>query len=115
MKLAIIGVGNVGSALASATVRAGHDVVLAAAHPEHAQEVAQKVGAGAAATAREAVQDADAVILAVPYSAARDVMMDLGELVDGLTVIDVTNPLDESYSDLATDLSATEELQVFAP
>ena len=37
MKIAIIGSGNVGKALAGLFVRAGHGVTLSAAHPEHAR------------------------------------------------------------------------------
>ena len=66
MKIAIIGAGNVGKALATSFTRAGHEVTVAANHPEHAKEIAASVGAEAAPTSSSAVIDADLVILAVP-------------------------------------------------
>ena len=41
MRVAIIGVGNVGKALGSAAVAAGHSVVLTASDPAHAVAAAQ--------------------------------------------------------------------------
>ena len=38
MKVAIIGSGNVGKALAGSATRAGHKVTLAANNPAHAEE-----------------------------------------------------------------------------
>jgi predicted dinucleotide-binding enzyme len=36
MKVAIIGAGNVGKALAKSSIRGGHTVTMSAAHPENA-------------------------------------------------------------------------------
>lgn len=71
MNIAIIGAGNVGKALATSIVKAGHTVTLSASDPSHAQESAQATGARAAASNREAVQGADLVILAVPLPDAQ--------------------------------------------
>ena len=59
MKIAIIGAGNVGKALATSSVRAGHHVTLSAANPAHAAEAAQATGANAATSNVEAVKDAE--------------------------------------------------------
>ena len=37
MKVAIVGAGNVGKALGSSLTRAGHEVIITASNPEHAQ------------------------------------------------------------------------------
>jgi predicted dinucleotide-binding enzyme len=78
MRIAIIGSGNVGKALATSAVRAGHAVTIASADPE-----------GATAAAR--AEGADAVILAVPSDALAAVVGELGATLDGVVVIDVTN------------------------
>src|SRR5437867_3128747 len=52
MKIAIIGSGNVGQALTKSLRKAGHEVVVASEHPEHAREVASQLGVAA--------EDADA-------------------------------------------------------
>ncbi|MCC6622298.1 MAG: NADPH-dependent F420 reductase [Deltaproteobacteria bacterium] len=115
MKVAIIGVGNVGSALAKATITAGHEVALHADHHESVLAAAHKTGARAASSARDAVEGAELVVLAVPYGALRSVVSDLGSSIDGKIVIDVTNPLNASYTGLDTETSAAEEVQAAAP
>ena len=117
MKVAIIGAGNVGKALATSITRAGHEVTLSASSPESAQDAAAEVGAQAAATNTDAVRGAELVILAVPFvGVGADVAAELRDAVDGKTIIDVTNPLKADYSGLATDgTSAAEEFQKLLP
>jgi 8-hydroxy-5-deazaflavin:NADPH oxidoreductase len=116
MKIAIIGAGNVGGGLAAAAATAGLDVVVSASDPASAAKTAASTGATAAATNAEAVQGADAVVLAVPHSAVARVVADLAEALDGKTVVDATNPLNDSYTGLTTSgTSAAEALQQQAP
>jgi predicted dinucleotide-binding enzyme len=115
MKVAIIGVGNVGGALASAAIAANHEVTVYAEHRESVLVAAEKTGARPAASARDAVEGAEIVILAVPYGSLRSVLADLGSSVDGKIVVDVTNPLNPTYTGLASPTSAAEEVQSLAP
>src|SRR5947208_5963612 len=78
MQIAIIGAGNVGRALASSLTRAGHDVTVSAAHPEHAREAASQTGAKAVSTNAEAVSAADLVVLAVPATALDNLAGEIG-------------------------------------
>jgi hypothetical protein len=91
MKVAIIGAGNVGKALTSSFTGAGHDVTIAAAHPDHARAAAASLGANAATTSRQAVADADLVVLAVPVAALDSVAREIGDDIAGKTVVDVSN------------------------
>lgn len=113
MKVAIIGAGNVGKALATSIARAGHDVTIAARHADHARRAAQETGATPADSNAAAVGDAEVVILAVPYvEAGEEVANDIRDAVGGRTVIDATNPVKPDYSGLAVDsTSAAEEFQ----
>lgn len=116
MKIAIIGSGNVGGALAAASTEAGHSVVLSAAHPDKAREVAATAGARAAASNAEAVEGADLVVLAVPAGAVAAIVDEIGSSLTGAVVVDATNPLNDSYSDLTTSgVSAAEQLQQQIP
>lgn len=115
MHIAIIGAGNVGTALGQAAVGAGHTVTLSAQDPQHAEQVAAEIGATAASGNTEAVNGAELIVLAVPYPALSGVVHELDPVLGGRTVIDVTNPLDETYTDLATDTSAGEEVQAEVP
>jgi predicted dinucleotide-binding enzyme len=76
VRTAIIGVGNVGCALARAFTTAGHVVVLSARTPGHAEKVADELKVAAAGSNREAVRDADLVVLAVPANAVATVLED---------------------------------------
>ena len=93
MKIGIIGAGNVGQALATASVSAGHTVRISSSKVEGAQSTASQVGAGAqvAASNREAVADAEIVILAVPFGAISGIVAEIGSDLDGKIVVDVTN------------------------
>jgi NADPH-dependent F420 reductase len=103
MDIAIIGTGNVGRALASSLTRAGHHVTLAARDEARTRAVAAEVGADAGASARDVVLSSDAVILAVPFAAASQVLDEIAPVASGKVVIDATNPLNADYSGLATE------------
>jgi len=112
MRIAVIGAGNVGSAIARATSAAGHTIVVAALQPKHAQKVADAVGGQVAPSNAAAVEAADIVVLAVPYGAVETVADEISALVAGKIVIDVTNPLRPDLSGLAvTDRSAAEVIR----
>lgn len=113
MKVTIIGAGNVGTALGTSISRAGHEVTIAAKHPEHARQAAQEIGAAVADSNGSAVADAELVILAVPFVAGTDEVTDeIRDGVAGKTVVDVTNPVKPDYSGLVTEgTSAAEEFQ----
>jgi NADPH-dependent F420 reductase len=91
MNVAIIGAGNVGRALANAATKAGHQVVITARTPEHAQAVASETGAQFAAGNSEAASTAEVVILAVPATSAEAVANEIRGVVPGKTVVDVSN------------------------
>jgi 8-hydroxy-5-deazaflavin:NADPH oxidoreductase len=91
MKVAIIGAGNVGTALATALTRAGHDVVISARDPQHAAAAATATGATSAASNPAAVDGADVVIAAVPAAALPALADELAEALEGTPIVDVTN------------------------
>jgi 8-hydroxy-5-deazaflavin:NADPH oxidoreductase len=116
MRIAILGAGNVGGGLAAAAVRAGHDVVISASKPESAESRASYTGATAARSNADAVRGADVVVLAVPHSAVAGIVAELGEALNGAIVVDATNPLNDTYTDLVTaGTSAAENLQQQLP
>jgi len=100
MRVAIIGAGNVGKALGTAATAAGHSVVIAASDPAHAAAAAESAGAIAAASNVDAVEGADLVVLAVPGSAVSAVAAEIADAVGTGIVVDATNPLNATYTDL---------------
>jgi NADPH-dependent F420 reductase len=116
MRIAIIGAGTVGRGLAQAAAGCGHDVVITARHVDHAAKVAADVGGRAAASAVEAVDGAEMVVLAVPSRAIADVTDEIRNYVEGAIVIDPTNPLEPDLSGvLEARLSVAEEIAILLP
>jgi len=107
MKVAIIGSGNVGKALARSGVKAGHEVTLSATSPEKAAESAKETGAKAAGSNQEAVKGADLVIVAVPYDKLGEVFRGLGTAVDGKIVVDATNHINTQNPERFSTASPT--------
>jgi NADPH-dependent F420 reductase len=94
MDIAMIGAGNVGSALASSFTKAGHSVTITATTREKAERVAQETGARAGGSNREAAAAAEVVILAIPDDAVDEVVGELAGTLDGKVVVDTTNRYD---------------------
>lgn len=116
MKIAVLGAGNVGAGLASAAVAAGHHVTITASTPAKAAEVAASTGATAAESNAAAVAGADLVVLAVPHGAAAAVAGEIAGPAAGVPVVDATNPLNATYSDLVIEGdSAAADLQALIP
>jgi NADPH-dependent F420 reductase len=116
MDIAIIGTGNVGRALASAAVRADHNVVLSAAHPESARTVAEEIGARAADSNRAAVESAEVVVLAVPAPSVAPVFDEVFKFLEGKIIVDVTNPMTpDAYGPALEGGSGAELIQSLAP
>jgi hypothetical protein len=102
MNIAIIGAGNVGSALAKAWTARGHKVRLGI-HDQHDQKIAPllaSLGPSASAhTNAAAAQGSDVVVLATPWPAAKAAIESCGPLQSKI-IIDCTNPLRPDLSDL---------------
>ncbi len=118
--IAMIGTGEVASALGPRFAELGHEVVYGSRSPDSpdVQELVGATGDGAsAALPRDAAAQADIVVLAVPWNAAEEVALGLGDLT-GKIVIDPVNPRivgDEGYRDYPTYTSSAERIQNLAP
>jgi predicted dinucleotide-binding enzyme len=96
---AIIGVGNIGGALAQHLVGGGESVVLAAKDKSRPEALAQELGPLArAASVEDAIADADVVVFAVWLDTIKELIAKDARLLDGKVVVDPSNPLgfDES-------------------
>jgi len=92
MKIGIIGAGHIGSALAVRLVSLGHSVRIANSRgPETLGDVAQKTGA-TPATAHEAAQHGDLLVVTIPLKNIPDLPKDLFASVPAsVPVVDTSN------------------------
>jgi predicted dinucleotide-binding enzyme len=102
MRIAIVGKGHVGNAIASGVERLGHEVRFGHRDPNETVEAATKWG--------------ELIVLAVPYHQMKSAANEIGSRGDGKTLIDTTNPVGPN-GELAAGCttSASEELQHLLP
>ena len=92
MTIAVIGVGNIGEAIAGNIAAGGTQVRLAARNLEHAQEVATRIGDNAHAGAVEDVlQESDTIVLPIPYTTIQEFVTTHRDALAGKVVIDTSN------------------------
>jgi 8-hydroxy-5-deazaflavin:NADPH oxidoreductase len=91
---AIIGVGNLGSALARHLAAGDEPVVLAATDEAHARTLADELGPNAsAASVEDAIASADVVVLAIWLEQARELVPARTRLLENKVVVDPSNPI----------------------
>lgn len=118
--VAMIGTGEVGSALGRRLAELGHTVVYGSREPgrDDVLQLVAATGHGAvAATQAAAARDADIVVLAVPWEVVEPLTQSLGDL-SGRIVIDPTNPrttAPDGFRDYAFEGSNAERIQAVAP
>ncbi|AZL58730.1 dinucleotide-binding enzyme [Tabrizicola piscis] len=96
MRIAIIGTGNVGGAVARGLKSKGHYLVLGARDPAGSRVSALAAATGAStALPADAARGADIVVLALPWDAAEAAVAALGDLT-GKVVVDCMNPIGRS-------------------
>src|SRR5262245_39717422 len=105
MKVAIIGAGNVGTALATSIARAGHEVIITSRDPKEAADTAAATGARVVDTNAAASAAGDIVIPAVGFDQLSEVAEEIAEPAAGKPVIDVSNRM--SFGEAGPDMDTT--------
>jgi len=118
--VAIIGTGDLGDSFGARLAALGYPVVYGSRTPDSdkAQGVVEATGYGATVTTnREAAQQGDVVILALPWPAMRQIATSLGDL-SGKIVLDPSIPWvqgDDGYPDSLALPSSAELIQEWNP
>ncbi len=118
MNITIIGSGHMARGIGTRLLSGGHSVTFLDRDPSKAKALANeltsktKKGAAARGEALGSPVKDEIVVLAIPYGAAGEVIERLDKQLDGKIIIDITNPLNATYSGLATapGTSAAEEI-----
>lgn len=120
-RITVLGTGMMGSALGPRLAAAGHVITYGTRNPKagYVAAVLERTGAGATALPHaEAVEDADIVIVAVPWRAVASLVEPLRDGLAGKTVIDITNAIENAEDGLPmlmVETSAAEMLQAQLP
>jgi len=95
MTTAIIGTGGIGSVIARQLASGGETLRLSSADHESARTLAAQIGRGAVVAAgnRDALQGADAVVLALRFTVLKGVIDEIADPLTGRLVVVPSNPL----------------------
>jgi 8-hydroxy-5-deazaflavin:NADPH oxidoreductase len=123
MTVSIIGAGKMGRGIGHRLVAGGHDVTIVDRDPEEAEQLIEELRGAAegSATVEAAGPGAElrgvVVILAVYYPGSLEIAREVGDKLAGKDVVDIANPLNETFDGLATapGTSAAEEVAASAP
>jgi 8-hydroxy-5-deazaflavin:NADPH oxidoreductase len=118
MKIAFIGVGNVGAPLADRLQKLDHQVVIAARDPQ-SQTVQTALNQNPSLLVEsplDAVKSSDVVFLVTPFSAIESALTPLRTALSGKILVDCINPIGANLSHaLQSRLSSSEIIQQLVP
>src|SRR5207302_8775296 len=108
MRVGILGSGLMGGKLGTLFARAGHEVMFSYSRSKaKLNKLAKEAGRNArAGTPREAVQDAEVVLLAVHWSRVDDVLSQAGDL-SGKVIVTCSLPMNDDNTELVVAHSSS--------
>lgn len=116
MKLAFIGIGNVGFALANNLEKKGHGIYIGNndEDSESVREALKQNPSFKVKKVQEAIDEAEMVFLATPFNANEEILKNLR--FNGNPLVDCTNPVGSGISHgLKSEISGSEKVQEWAP
>jgi hypothetical protein len=118
MKIAFLGVGQVGAPLADRLQNLGHAVTIAARDPQSqtVQAALQRNPALTVQSPLDAVAAAEVVFLATPFGAIEPALTPLQSVLAGKVLVDCTNPVGAGFTHgLHSQRSGSETVQQLVP
>jgi 8-hydroxy-5-deazaflavin:NADPH oxidoreductase len=123
MQVTVIGAGNMGRGIGHRLVAGGHDVTIVDRDLQEAGRLAKELRAAAQSGATVEADGptselrGEVVVLAVYYPGALELARELGDRLAGKVVVDISNPLNQTFDALATPpgTSAAEEVAATVP
>jgi 8-hydroxy-5-deazaflavin:NADPH oxidoreductase len=118
MKIAFIGVGNVGAPLADRLQQLGHQVIIAARDSQSpkVQAAINRNSNLLVQSPLEAVTASDVVFIATPFSAIESALTPLKSALSNKILVDCTNPVGANLThSLQSKISGSETIQQLVP
>jgi 8-hydroxy-5-deazaflavin:NADPH oxidoreductase len=100
--ISFIGLGGMARAIAARAVQGGNAVEVTGRDAAKARDLAAALGGGTTAGTFGAAPAGDIVILAVPYTAAAQVLARYGDALAGKVIIDISNTFNADATGLVT-------------
>jgi 8-hydroxy-5-deazaflavin:NADPH oxidoreductase len=109
MSIGIVGAGNMGRSIATQLGKTGERVVLTDRDLTKAEGAVAEIGAGngVGAAGMDDALASEVVVLALWYPVTIEFAGEHADELEGKIVVDISNPLDESWTRLATDPSTS--------
>jgi len=93
-KVAIVGLGNIGTAIAANLVKGNRPVIVADRNIEKAKELAQQLGSLAQPMEiPAAIKEADIIVLAIWFDAVKEMLHIYATELQGKIIVDPSNPI----------------------
>lgn len=93
-KVAVIGLGNIGKAIAGDLINNSHEVIVASRNNEESADFAQQSnGFAQSMDIDQAINAADIVIPAIWFGAFKEFFNDHGDILKNKIIVDVSNPI----------------------
>ncbi|PTT22546.1 NADP oxidoreductase coenzyme F420-dependent [Chryseobacterium sp. HMWF028] len=93
-KVAVIGLGNIGKAIAGDLINNGHEVIVASRNNEESADFAIKSnGLAQSMDIEQAIYTADIIIPAIWFGAFKEFFNDHGAILKNKIIVDVSNPI----------------------
>jgi predicted dinucleotide-binding enzyme len=93
-KVAVIGIGNIGTAVVTNLVKGNRDVIIADRTPGKAEDLAQKLGQRAKpADISSAIKEADIIVLAVWFDGIKELLNNHASDLRDKIIVDPSNPI----------------------
>jgi len=94
LKVAVIGTGNIGKAVAANLVKANRPVIVAGRTNENAKELARQLGSLAQPMEiPDAIKEADIIVFAVWFSTIKELLGEYATELEGKIIVDPSNPI----------------------
>ena len=93
-KVAVIGLGKIGEAIATNLIKGNHAVIVASRDLEKAKALATKLGnLTVAKETSAAIKDADVIIPAIYFNSLKEFFQTYSTELEGKIIVDVSNPI----------------------
>ena len=93
-KVAVIGLGKIGVAIATNLTKGNHTVILASRDKEKSKALATKLGSLAKASeTTAAIKEADIIIPAIYFNSLKEFFQTYSKELEGKVIVDVSNPI----------------------